>query len=282
MLSISEFSEMCLLSPQTLRHYHSEGLLVPAGVDERTGYRSYLFAQVEKAVLITLLRGAGMSVRLVRQALDEPDLAPALLRQHTAEVERARREQDEALREAAAFLAAWPEPAVRRTIAATVVSRTVPATGGPDWADTRTTDAAIQEITEAVRNAGAEVSGAAWRALTPGKEPAWVVSVPFTGDPGALSTTGDLAVRDFPPRDELAIRLPGRTTTAKYATALARLTAHPMDDAYVDVSRLREILHDDHVETAVAIRCLDEEADEDRAGYTPGEDPGAEESIMHI
>ena len=48
MLSISEFSEMCNLSPQTLRFYHSEGLLVPADVNEQTGYRSYMFDQVER------------------------------------------------------------------------------------------------------------------------------------------------------------------------------------------------------------------------------------------
>ncbi|MET7645397.1 MerR family DNA-binding transcriptional regulator [Streptomyces sp. NPDC005426] len=41
MLSISDFSEMCDLPPQTLRYYHAAGLLVPADVDERTGYRSY-------------------------------------------------------------------------------------------------------------------------------------------------------------------------------------------------------------------------------------------------
>ncbi|MFC8943451.1 MerR family transcriptional regulator, partial [Streptomyces griseoincarnatus] len=87
MLSISDFSEMCYLSPQTLRYYHAEGLLVPADVDPRTGYRSYTFEQVEQAMLVTSLRGTGMSIKLVRRALDEPDEAPALLREHAAEVE---------------------------------------------------------------------------------------------------------------------------------------------------------------------------------------------------
>ncbi|MEV0254035.1 MerR family transcriptional regulator [Streptomyces sp. NPDC050732] len=60
MLSISDFSEMCDLPPQTLRYYHAEGLLVPADVDEWTGYRSYTFGQVERAMLINVLRGTGM------------------------------------------------------------------------------------------------------------------------------------------------------------------------------------------------------------------------------
>ncbi|MEU1570149.1 hypothetical protein ABZ519_03070 [Streptomyces collinus] len=50
----------------------SEGLLVPADVDERTGHHSYTFTQVEQAMPITLLRGTGMSVKLVGRALDEP------------------------------------------------------------------------------------------------------------------------------------------------------------------------------------------------------------------
>ena len=254
MLSISEFSEMCLLTPQTLRHYHAEGLLVPAGVDERTGYRSYTFDQVEKALLITVLRATGMAVRLVREALDDPGSAAALLERHTAEVQRARQEQDEALREAREFLVSWPEPGLRRSAACRVVSRRIPAATGPDWADTATTDAAVRDLIEAVRTSGAEVAGAPWRELT-GKGQQWLVSVPISGSPRDLAVR-DLDVRDFPSRDELTIRLPGRPTAAKYATALSRLTAHPLEDSYVDMSRLREILHPGHVETAIGIRQL--------------------------
>src|SRR5690349_5623559 len=97
MLSIKEFSEMCHLSAQALRFYHAEGLLVPAGIDERTGYRSYAFEQVEQAMMITLLRNAGMAVKVVRQALDEPDQAVGLLDRHSAEVDRLRTAQDEAI-----------------------------------------------------------------------------------------------------------------------------------------------------------------------------------------
>lgn len=42
-LSIKDFSEVSELSPQTLRFYHSEGLLVPAKVDDDTGYRYHDF-----------------------------------------------------------------------------------------------------------------------------------------------------------------------------------------------------------------------------------------------
>ncbi|WP_052408298.1 MerR family transcriptional regulator [Allokutzneria albata] len=106
MLSISDFSFVCQLPPQTLRYYHSEGLLVPAEVDSSTGYRTYTFDQVERAMLITVLRGSGPSVKDVRRVLDEPDTGPALLQQHTAEVLRQREFQDNALSDARALLSA--------------------------------------------------------------------------------------------------------------------------------------------------------------------------------
>ncbi|WP_405392564.1 MerR family transcriptional regulator [Streptomyces sp. NBC_01102] len=102
MLSISDFGEMCDLPARTPRYCHSEGLLVPAGVDERTGYRSYTFGQVERALLITVLCGTGMSVTLVRRALDQPDEALILLRQYVTAMRRQRQARDEAIGDARA------------------------------------------------------------------------------------------------------------------------------------------------------------------------------------
>ncbi|QFZ18328.1 MerR family transcriptional regulator [Saccharothrix syringae] len=240
MLSISEFSEMCRLSPQTLRFYHSTGLLVPAGVDERTGYRSYAFEQVERAMLIGVLRGAGMGVDLVRRALDEPGAAPGLLERHREEVERLRRAQDEAIGDARALLASAPEVRVRRVPAMTVLAKPVPG----DWDEgDAASAAAARELVEAARARGAVVSGPPWRSWA--AERHWLVELPVEGCPGA---------RDFAAREELSVFLPGRGTTAKYATALSRLLGHPLDGAYADVSRMRHVLHDDGVEFTAAIR----------------------------
>ncbi|GAA4859515.1 MerR family DNA-binding transcriptional regulator [Pseudonocardia benzenivorans] len=41
LLTIGAFSRATLLSPKALRGYHESGLLVPAVVDARTGYRGY-------------------------------------------------------------------------------------------------------------------------------------------------------------------------------------------------------------------------------------------------
>ncbi|XVQ11500.1 MerR family transcriptional regulator [Spirillospora sp. CA-255316] len=274
MLSISEFSEMCHLTPQTLRFYHSEGLLVPAGVDERSGYRSYTFDQVEQAMLITVLRGTGMSVKLVRRALDEPDAAPALLRQHIAEVERRRRAQDEAISDAREFLASWPEVRLRHAPEMTVVSKLAPSTpaGGDqyDWDQAEATViATVQAVVKAVESCGAVVAGPAWRTWaieTPEQKrrsltvegPHWLVKVPITADEETLAALpGDLDVQAFEAREELSIFIPGKSSMAKYGTAISRLFSHPLDDAYIDISRMRHLMHDDGIETTAPICRLD-------------------------
>ena len=176
MLSISEFSQMCHLSPQALRFYHAEGLLVPAEVDDRSGHRSYAFDQVERAMLITLLRDTGMSVKLVRRALDEPDQAVALLDRHSDEVSRQRQAQAEAIAAARAVFEAQPEPRLRHVPATTVVARLVPGT--PLGRDAQEWDraeeiivAAGAELVTTVRQAGVTCLGEPWRTLaleTPG------------------------------------------------------------------------------------------------------------------
>ncbi|MFC9227707.1 MerR family transcriptional regulator [Streptomyces decoyicus] len=280
MLSISEFSEMCHLPPQTLRYYHSEGLLVPADVDEQTGYRSYLMEQVEQAMLVTVLRGTGMSVRLVRRALDEPDATPALLQQHSAEVERQRQAQDEAIRDARTFFNSWPEVRRRHAPEMTVVSMPVsgPSAGRNqrEWDEAEAAvTATVQDVVKTVESCGAVVSGPPWRTLpgeTPeqrrqtlsGEGPCWLVKVPVTADEDALAALpGDVEVQTFEAREEVSIFIPGKMSIAKYCTALSRLVPYPLDAAYVDITRMRHLLHDDGVETTAAICKLDEEISAD-------------------
>jgi DNA-binding transcriptional MerR regulator len=49
MLAIGEFSRLTHLSVRTLRRYHDADLLVPATVDESTGYRYYGADQIPTA-----------------------------------------------------------------------------------------------------------------------------------------------------------------------------------------------------------------------------------------
>jgi hypothetical protein len=50
LLRIGDFSRASSLSVKALRAYHEAGLLVPADVDPRSGYRSYSVAQLTDAL----------------------------------------------------------------------------------------------------------------------------------------------------------------------------------------------------------------------------------------
>lgn len=55
-LSIGEFARLSRLSPKALRLYDEMGLLIPARVDDATGYRFYGIDQLEPARLVADLR----------------------------------------------------------------------------------------------------------------------------------------------------------------------------------------------------------------------------------
>ncbi len=68
---IGEFSAMTGLSVKTLRFYDEIGLLMPASVGSRTGYRLYLSEQASKAKYIVGLRQFGLSLAEIRAVLDK-------------------------------------------------------------------------------------------------------------------------------------------------------------------------------------------------------------------
>lgn len=61
-LTIGEFAEVALLSPKALRLYDDRQLLRPAWTDPVSGYRYYSPDQAGTGRLISLLRGAGVSL----------------------------------------------------------------------------------------------------------------------------------------------------------------------------------------------------------------------------
>jgi DNA-binding transcriptional MerR regulator len=83
--SIGEFSTITGLTVKTLRFYHDRGLLVPAYVDDRTGYRYYDARQIDKARVITQLRGLEFPLdqiaAILKSCEDEADILDALRRQ---------------------------------------------------------------------------------------------------------------------------------------------------------------------------------------------------------
>ena len=73
MLSIGEFSKITGLSIKTLRFYHDNGLLVPARVEQGTGYRYYDRNNVEKARVIVRLRSLDFALKEIAEILEQYD-----------------------------------------------------------------------------------------------------------------------------------------------------------------------------------------------------------------
>jgi DNA-binding transcriptional MerR regulator len=74
-LTIGELARRLRVSVRTLRHYEQLGLLVPAEVDRRTGYRSYADAQLVRGMQIEQLKAVGMGLAAIGVLLDDGSLS---------------------------------------------------------------------------------------------------------------------------------------------------------------------------------------------------------------
>src|SRR5690348_10370373 len=72
LLSISVFGRRSRLSMKALRLYDRLGLLAPAQVDERSGYRWYRESQLETARLVAMLRRLDMPLAQVGEVITAP------------------------------------------------------------------------------------------------------------------------------------------------------------------------------------------------------------------
>jgi len=109
LLTIGAFARSVGLTPSALRHYDECGLLVPAEVDDATGYRYYTPLSAERARLIGRMRDVGVSIPTMRRILDGPDedagrLLAELADERAADAARAQT----VLREVLAAVAAGP------------------------------------------------------------------------------------------------------------------------------------------------------------------------------
>ncbi len=130
MLAIGEFSRLTHLSVRTLRRYHDADLLVPATVDDATGYRYYSADQIPTAQVIHRLRELDVPLadvrRIVRSA--DPGTRADLVADHL------RRLESELARTRAAVVSLRrllrPEPAPVQVELRAVTSTTVAAVEG--------------------------------------------------------------------------------------------------------------------------------------------------------
>jgi DNA-binding transcriptional MerR regulator len=83
---IGPFSRASSLSVKALRAYHESGLLVPADVDPRTGYRSYSVAQLTDAAIIRRLRQLDLPLEAIGEVLEarDPAVTKKVLADHGA------------------------------------------------------------------------------------------------------------------------------------------------------------------------------------------------------
>ena len=71
MFSTGAFARLAQVSVRTLHHYDEIGLLAPAQVDERTGYRWYSAEQLARLHRILALRDLGFSLGEIQPIVDE-------------------------------------------------------------------------------------------------------------------------------------------------------------------------------------------------------------------
>lgn len=60
---ISDFSKISRLSVKTLRYYHEINLIVPARIDQHSGYRYYNDKNLEQVIVLQKLRTLGFSIQ---------------------------------------------------------------------------------------------------------------------------------------------------------------------------------------------------------------------------
>jgi DNA-binding transcriptional MerR regulator len=82
-ITIGTFSLLTGLSITTLRHYDDIGLLRPADVDPRTGYRRYAIDQADRGHRIRMLRSVEISPEDIALVLDgDDDTARLVMERH--------------------------------------------------------------------------------------------------------------------------------------------------------------------------------------------------------
>ncbi len=88
LITIGAFARACGLSASALRFYADAGVLVPAVVDEVTGYRYYAPEQSAPARLLRHLRAIDMPLPTVTTLLADPARAITLFDEHLADLDR--------------------------------------------------------------------------------------------------------------------------------------------------------------------------------------------------
>jgi DNA-binding transcriptional MerR regulator len=74
LLSIGDLAKYCMVSTKTLRHYDKKGILKPAYIDSKTGYRYYSEEQLFWLVMIKRLKQRNFSLEEAKEYLETGDI----------------------------------------------------------------------------------------------------------------------------------------------------------------------------------------------------------------
>lgn len=129
LLPIGAFSRATLISANTLRAYHEAGLLEPAVVDARTGYRGYRTSQIGDAAVIRDLRALDVPLARIREILAarDPGTTRRVLAEHRDRV-RAQLARTEQILGSVTDLLADPASVTRLGVTERVLPDTVALT----------------------------------------------------------------------------------------------------------------------------------------------------------
>lgn len=78
LFSIGELATVFHVTPGTIRHYESLGLLKPSFVDPETNYRFYEFSRLEVLHTIRYLRSLGMTLEAIGEFLRDRNVSGIL------------------------------------------------------------------------------------------------------------------------------------------------------------------------------------------------------------
>lgn len=248
MLKIGEFAGIAGLSVKALRHYDEKSVLVPAVVDDRSGYRLYAENQVRSGAIVRALRAAGVPLQSMVGVSDEQG-ALDVLELHREQVLAERLKEDQAYVAAGIELRGLAVPVqveTQRRDEQKYVGRilSLPA----DDAEARVDDeanAAFADLYGKLVGSGAQLTGRFWTTMRSGENGdiqligCWeVLSFP---DPALLSETSVAGV--LPARTDLVA-----TWSPTAGEELPEGATHPAVVALFDAIHREQMLDERHTE----------------------------------
>ncbi|ANJ25689.1 MerR family DNA-binding transcriptional regulator [Agromyces aureus] len=173
MLQIGEFAGVTGLSVKALRHYDEKAVLVPAEVDDRSGYRRYGEGQVRAGVIARALRDAGVPLPAVAAVVAGGGARDALSERRRRVLEdRAREDRAFADAEAVVRVLAAPVAVVEREMVAQPFVGQAISVDAQDAGSMSDDDAeaVLAELFERLRASDLGPSGQFWTTLRAGEQ----------------------------------------------------------------------------------------------------------------